>query len=113
MFSLCSLLCSSSIKYFQLRSVDGKKESIKYCARKCHNVGPLTKMMATHPKKFCRTILATAILAQLRSWMGLLVNQHINFGAQIMSPTIVKILLTAMTLVSVASEEGKKPVILI
>ena len=125
-----------------------KKESIKYCARKCHNGGPLTKMMANHRKKFCggaeRTI---AILSS--SWRGqpdsqpppllpppqpapgqpslpslpqsatkperlpplsparIYVKHFINLGAHIMSPTILKLLLTAMTLVSVASEEGK------
>lgn len=123
-----------------------KKESIKYCARKCHNGGPLTKMMANHRKKFCggaeRTI---AILSS--SWRGqpasqpppllpppqpapgqpslpslpqsatkperlpplsparIYVKHFINLGAHIMSPTILKLLLTAMTLVSVASEE--------
>ena len=35
------------------------------------------------------------------------VKNFINLGAHIMSPTILKLLLTAMTLVSVASEEGK------
>ena len=144
--------------------MDGqKKESIKYCARKCHNGGPLTKMMVNHRKKFWeRTI---AILSS--GWHGqpgsahsqhgqpsvqpnqptvpvhsplppepgslpsglppdqppqpslptqpqlrlppakLYVKHFINLGAHIMSPTILKLLLTAMTLVTVAAEEGR------
>ena len=113
-----------------------KKESIKYCARKCHNGGPLTKMMANHRKKFWERTIAIlscwADIAQLskafqprkgqlrqsrpsKSTSSLLpsriyVKHFINLGAPIhimQSPTILKLLLTAMTLVSVASEEGK------
>ena len=146
---LSDIYCASRRDYStEIWWMAKKKESIKYCARKCHNGGPLTKMMANHRKKFCggaeRTI---AILSS--SWRGqptsqpppllpppqpapgqpslpslpqsatqperllplsparIYVKHFINLGAHIMSPTILKLLLTAMTLVSVASEEGK------
>lgn len=83
--------------------MDGQKESIKYCARKCHNGGPLTKMMANHTKKFSsRTIDSSQKTTTKWPLLNLLA------GAQIMSPTILKLLLTAMTMVSsvTAAEEG-------
>ena len=91
--------------------VDGKKsrkktKSIKYCAPKCHNVGPLTEMMAKQrDQKCCRTI-ANDLVILLRGWIAFLFNQHINFGAQ-MSPITLKLLLTSMTVVTVASKEGR------
>jgi hypothetical protein len=58
-------------------------------------------MMASQQTKRLRTIGA-----QLRSWLGVLLAHHITTGAQ-MSPTTLKLLLTIMTLVTVASEKGK------
>ena len=76
-----------------------KKESIKYCARKCHNGGPLTKMMAAaaatakaasaaastasatpnhHTKKFCsRTIVVAILLQLLRHFRSLVVTSYL------------------------------------
>ena len=86
------------------------EKSIKYCARKCHNGGPLTKMMAaeaaeTHTKKFCRTIGA-AIRRYIRSGGGVVTSQllmikpHIKSGAQMSPHLTYRLLLTALTLVS-------------
>ena len=47
------------------------------------------------------------VIYVLKSWIAILFNQHINFGAQ-MSPITLKLFLTSMTVVTVASKEGKK-----
>ena len=121
-----------------------KTKSIKYCAPKYHNVGPLTDMMAvaavksvsqqrkqTMPElpdcqpvppprqlppeqpppaaKYYRTIGNDLVISWLKGFITvLLFNQHINFGAAIpTSPITLKLLLTSMTVVTVAStKEG-------
>eukprot|EP00093_Oithona_nana_P004187 04187.XXX_136023_107040_1 [CDS] Oithona nana genome sequencing. len=79
-----------------------EEKSIKYCARKCHNGGPLTKMMAAaaatakaakaasaaastasatpnhHTKKFCsRTIVVAILLQLLRHFRSLVVTSYL------------------------------------
>ena len=122
-----------------------KTKSIKYCAPKYHNVGPLTDMMAVAaavsqqrkqtaeavaaalgpadcpmpprrqlpqqppPAKCYRTIGNDLVISWLKGFITvLLFNQHINFGAAIpTSPITLKLLLTSMTVVTVAStKEG-------
>ena len=71
---------------------------------KCRQHGLRRRPSSTSSRK--RTI-ARDLVTCLRSWIGFLFNQHINFGAQ-MSPITLKLLLTSMTVVTVASkEEGK------
>ena len=69
-----------------------EEKSIKYCARKCHNGGPLSKMMAAaasvasaaaaatenrHTKKFCsRTIVVAMLLQLLRHFRSLVVTSY-------------------------------------
>ena len=105
-----------------------EEKSIKYCARKCHNGGPLSKMMAAasvasavaatenrHTKKFCsRTIVVAMLLQLLRHFRSLVVTSaylllkpHIKLsGAQIqsLSPHFTyRLLLTVVTLASSVS----------
>lgn len=73
-----------------------EEKSIKYCARKCHNGGPLTKMMAAasvataqasaaaslaatpNTKKFCsRTIVVAILLQLLRHFRSLVVTSYL------------------------------------
>lgn len=60
-------------------------------------------MAKQRDQKCCRTI-ANDLVILLRGWIAFLFNQHINFGAQ-MSPITLKLLLTSMTVVTVASKE--------
>lgn len=94
-----------------------QQQSSEAVAQKCHNVDPLAKMIASKHQKLqttsndLRTIdkptNKTRFLQLLTNWLRFVLTSLITLGAQ-MSPTTLKLLLTAMTVVSVsAAEEGK------